>query len=336
MGSSRPGSPVMKPSPPHFFKIINSPHQNLKIPRKFATTYGKDLANHVFLKFPDGKVWKVELIKSDEDAWLCNGWKEFAKHYSVCFGHLLVFRYDGDSSFHVIIFDMTASEIEYPLSATRGDETDANHMGDSQVPDPEEIEEVDYGKITSTELKLPVPNKKEAVKRQSRSKFCFVSLCCSFVYFAYSLFTRSSTLKSVLIFPAGGLSVAKRLRHCPFTVKKPFSSGNGKSRPLERARAFRSENPYFTKIMSPSYVSTGYTFYLPTEFSKENLSENPEMVVLQSANGGEWPVKCHYEGRSRYFLYWKSFVQANNVKVGDVCVFELIKSSEPRLKVVIF
>ncbi|KAI8542291.1 hypothetical protein RHMOL_Rhmol08G0127400 [Rhododendron molle] len=315
MWSSRASSPVMKPSPPHFFKIIHSPHQNLKIPRKFVTTYRKDLANHVFLKVPDGMVWKVELMKSDDDAWLCNGWKEFAKHYSICFGHFLVFRYDGVSSFHVIIFDMTASEIEYPLSATHGDETDANHMGDSQVPDTEEIEEDDCGKITSTELKLRIPNKKEAVKRQE---------------------SRRGLSVAKRLRPAGGLSVAKRLRQCPFTVKKPFSSGKGKSRPLERARAFRSENPYFTKIMSSSYVSTGYTFYLPAEFSKENLSERPEKVVLQSANKGEWPVKCHYEGRNRHCLYWKSFVQANNVKVGDVCVFELIKSSEPRLKVVIF
>ncbi|KAG5535738.1 hypothetical protein RHGRI_023486 [Rhododendron griersonianum] len=214
---------------------------------------------------------------------------------------------------------MTASEIEYPFCATCGDETDANRMGNLQVPDTEEIEEDDYGKITSTELKLPSPNKK-AVKRQE-----------------------------------GGL--AKRPRHYPFTVKKPFLSGNEKSRALERARAFRSENPNFTKIMSPSYVSTEYTFrdamevfgdwfhnlglwnyslYLPTKFSKENLSEKPEKVVLQSSNGGVWPVKCHCGGRGGYILYWKSFVQANNVKANDVCVFELIKSIEPRLKVTIF
>ncbi|KAI8541644.1 hypothetical protein RHMOL_Rhmol08G0078100 [Rhododendron molle] len=70
----------------------------------------------------------------------------------------LVFRYDGHSNFHVIIFDMTASEIEYPFSAPRGDETDANHMENSQVPDTQEIGEDVYGKITTTELKLPVPN----------------------------------------------------------------------------------------------------------------------------------------------------------------------------------
>ncbi|KAG5535080.1 hypothetical protein RHGRI_023008 [Rhododendron griersonianum] len=80
----------------------------------------------------------------------------------------------------------------------------------------------------------------------------------------------------------------------------------------------------------------GILQYLPTKFAKENLSEKPEKVVLQGANGGVWPVKCHYGGRSRYFLYWKSFVQANNVKANDVCVFELIKSIEPRLNVVIF
>ncbi|KAI8542292.1 hypothetical protein RHMOL_Rhmol08G0127500 [Rhododendron molle] len=297
--SHRPSSPA-KP-PPHFFKIIHSPHEKLKIPRKFTSTYGKDLANHVFLKVPDGMVWKVELIKSGEDAWLCNGWKEFAGHYSVCFGHFLVFRYDGDSNFHVIIFDMTASEVEYPFRATHGDETDANHMGNSQVPDTQEIEEDDYGKITSTELKLPSPNKK-AVKRQESRR-----------------------------------GLAKRPRHYPSTVKRSFLSGKEKSRALERAKAFRSENPYFTKIMRPSYVSTGYYyFYLPTKFSKENLSEKPEKVVLQSSNGGVWPVKCHCGGRGRYVLHWKSFVLANNVKANDVCVFELIKSIEPRLNVTIF
>ncbi|XP_039172875.1 uncharacterized protein LOC120295653 [Eucalyptus grandis] len=38
------------------------------------------------------------------------------EHYSIGHGHLLVFRNEGDSVFHVIIFDKSASEIDYPSS----------------------------------------------------------------------------------------------------------------------------------------------------------------------------------------------------------------------------
>ncbi|KAJ4838161.1 hypothetical protein Tsubulata_035005 [Turnera subulata] len=49
---------------------------------------------------------------------LQNGWKEFADHYSVTYGHLLLFQYKNrNHDFHVIIFDSSATEIEYPSSA---------------------------------------------------------------------------------------------------------------------------------------------------------------------------------------------------------------------------
>ncbi|XP_039066663.1 B3 domain-containing protein At1g49475-like [Hibiscus syriacus] len=57
---------------------------------------------------------QVELVKCGGKMWFRNGWLNFAKHYSVEPGHFLVFRYEGGCHFHVIIFDRTATEIEYP------------------------------------------------------------------------------------------------------------------------------------------------------------------------------------------------------------------------------
>ncbi|KAF8016949.1 hypothetical protein BT93_H2215 [Corymbia citriodora subsp. variegata] len=48
------------------------------------------------------------------------------EHYSIGHGHLVVFKYEGDSIFHVMIFDKSTSEIDYPLS-----------IGKSDVPNPE-------------------------------------------------------------------------------------------------------------------------------------------------------------------------------------------------------
>ncbi|PSS26077.1 B3 domain-containing transcription factor [Actinidia chinensis var. chinensis] len=46
--------------------------------------------------------------------WLHDGWKEFSEHHSISCGFFLVFNYEGNSKFNVLIFDLSASEIQYP------------------------------------------------------------------------------------------------------------------------------------------------------------------------------------------------------------------------------
>ncbi|KAM7506962.1 hypothetical protein LguiA_017415 [Lonicera macranthoides] len=64
---------------------------------------------------------------SNGEVWLQEGWKEFSNHYSIGLWQFLVFRYEGNSHFHVLIFDMSASEIEYPTPKNIHEErTDLN------------------------------------------------------------------------------------------------------------------------------------------------------------------------------------------------------------------
>ncbi|XP_037493980.1 B3 domain-containing transcription factor VRN1 isoform X2 [Jatropha curcas] len=101
----------------HFFKIV---HDNairegkLGIPKKFIRKYGNDLTSPAILKVPCGAVWKVELLKGDDEVWFEKGWGEFAKYYSLEYGYLLVFQYMGQSNFQVVILDKSAVEIQYP------------------------------------------------------------------------------------------------------------------------------------------------------------------------------------------------------------------------------
>ncbi|WJZ91522.1 hypothetical protein VitviT2T_010586 [Vitis vinifera] len=117
---------------PHFFRIM---HPALlkdgkpEIPERFLRKYGKHLSSVVFLKVPSGAQWRVELMKRHDEALLQGGWQEFCEFYSIGYGHLLLFRYEGDSHFHVLIFDMTASEIEYPSSNATHDEKPNNNNG---------------------------------------------------------------------------------------------------------------------------------------------------------------------------------------------------------------
>ena len=75
-----------------------------------------ELSTVAILTAPYGGIWQVELKKTDNNIWFCNGWQDFVEYHFICYDYFLVFRYEGNLSFHVLIFDKTATEILYPPS----------------------------------------------------------------------------------------------------------------------------------------------------------------------------------------------------------------------------
>ncbi|KAK7404473.1 hypothetical protein VNO78_05391 [Psophocarpus tetragonolobus] len=85
----------------------------LRLPDNFMRKYGGELSPIVTLSVPDGSDWRVGLKKADNKYWLLDGWQEFVQRYSISVGYLLVFKYEGKSSFKVHIFNVATSEIDY-------------------------------------------------------------------------------------------------------------------------------------------------------------------------------------------------------------------------------
>lgn len=71
-----------------------------------------------------GKIWPVELWKAEGEIYFQSGWQAFMEYFSIGVAHFLIFRYEGDSHFHVSICDMTACEIDYPCL---GEDVDESH-----------------------------------------------------------------------------------------------------------------------------------------------------------------------------------------------------------------
>jgi hypothetical protein len=117
------------------------------------------LSNLAFLKVPNGAQWEVELAECDGGVWLSKGWLDFAKYYSVQPGHFIVFRYEGNSVFHVLILEETALEIEH----YRSDGEEAKLDGEFEAPNMEE---------TKGETSLPkkCTQPKETKLEKSKSK----------------------------------------------------------------------------------------------------------------------------------------------------------------------
>ncbi|CAK8575779.1 unnamed protein product [Lathyrus sativus] len=105
---------------PSFHKLVlpsTLQAKQLRLPDDFVRKYGGDISPIVTLTVPDGSVWRVGLKKEDNKFWFLNGWHEFVQNYSVGVGYLLLFRYEGKSSFNVNIFCLATSEINYQSPA---------------------------------------------------------------------------------------------------------------------------------------------------------------------------------------------------------------------------
>ena len=82
----------------------------------FVKKFGDELSTIATLIIPNGGIWQVGLEKYGKNIWFCDGWPDFVEYHSICYEYFLVFRYEGNSNFHVHIFDKTAIEIQYPSS----------------------------------------------------------------------------------------------------------------------------------------------------------------------------------------------------------------------------
>lgn len=100
------------------------------------------LNDQICLKVADGKEWNLGLTKSNNGrrVWLHNGWQNFVEFYSVKLGYFLVFKYQNQcSSFYVLIFDLTATEIEYPMNKIRLDDAEKKVKMETSLIDLDQV-----------------------------------------------------------------------------------------------------------------------------------------------------------------------------------------------------
>ncbi|XP_038900379.1 B3 domain-containing transcription factor VRN1-like [Benincasa hispida] len=270
---------------PHFFKVVLSDalkEQKLEIPRKFVREYGQKafVTNQTLLKVADGKEWNMGLTKSNNGrrVWFYHGWQQFVEFYSLGLGYFLVFKYENrSSSFNVVIFDLTAMEIEYPVKNIRLDKTEEKiemeiYFDDDLAPD-FKVEEISLG-----------------ARKPMNSRW------------------------------------------------KPPSTESQRARAMAEATAFQSMtlNPSFMCKIWPSHIHLGRCLNVPKSFAAMHLEE-PTEIILQVSDGRMWSGRCGFywtckmQRRTDFRYGWKNFVRDNNLKVGDFCVFEMIRKNSRRI-----
>ena len=76
---------------------------------------------------------------------------------------------------------------------------------------------------------------------------------------------------------------------------------------------------------------------IPYEFSKDHLPNCKIKIILHNLKGEQWTVNSVPRTRlhASHILCggWLNFVRGNSLKIGDVCIFELIGECELRVRI---
>ncbi|GKV29811.1 hypothetical protein SLEP1_g38703 [Rubroshorea leprosula] len=87
-------------------------HKQLAIPKKFACNLKKKLPESVTLRGPSGVTWDVGLVTKHDTLFFKDGWEKFVKDHSLAENDFLIFQYNGESCFDVLLFDQSLCEKE--------------------------------------------------------------------------------------------------------------------------------------------------------------------------------------------------------------------------------
>lgn len=76
---------------------------------------------------------------------------------------------------------------------------------------------------------------------------------------------------------------------------------------------------------------------IPYKFSKEHLPYCKTQVVLRNLQGKCWTVNSLPDSKGRavhtFCGGWMAFVRDNEIKIGDICIFELVNNYEMRVHI---
>uniref|UniRef100_A0A2N9HNY1 TF-B3 domain-containing protein n=1 Tax=Fagus sylvatica TaxID=28930 RepID=A0A2N9HNY1_FAGSY len=125
-------------------------------------------------------------------------------------------------------------------------------------------------------------------------------------------------------------------------TQRPSSSRA--STALGAASKFISENPFFTIRITSDHLKCVTAVprafvrkHLPKEGSIKKYTEGSAHTVMLQVANRSWPVKLIlYPHSDKFSAGWSAFIRDNTLRVGDVCIFELIKRDDVVLKVNIF
>ncbi|XP_039121997.1 B3 domain-containing protein Os01g0723500-like [Dioscorea cayenensis subsp. rotundata] len=313
---------------PHFFKVLLGDFsQRLGIPVEFLKHISTATSERVTLKGPSGRCWNAELNKSRKGTFLCGGWADFAEDHALREYEFLVFRYDGDFCFTVKIFGVNACEREDLFKVIQRKRLKLCEIKDKSRRLVESS--LDVGRVFNS----------QAIKKEVQSDHVSVLVPDAD---GGNCLEHSETLKDVKIksecdyLPIKIIPSSKKVYKRSCFRKRQLVIHEERSEAQEAANSFTSKFPFTTVKLCQYHISKPYVMRLPRTFSLAHLPRNKSVLILKDPNMKSWEV-THIPRKvdlDRLSGGWPAFCHGNDLKIGDLCVFELVKPLELNVHII--
>ncbi|OMO73762.1 hypothetical protein COLO4_26871 [Corchorus olitorius] len=318
---------------PQFLNIMIGDFWNqLRIPREFMSNFRENLSETIRLRGPSGCIWTVELKRVFDHVVFLKGWEEFVKDHSLERLDLLVFHYEGHSTFNVLIFDWSGREREEAYFVRQNGACSSNARRVSQQEDVENLDKLKKSRGNPSSKAVPnrekhPPEGKSAAATEgihevsmdeSEEEDSVSSMEASEDWSdeSVSLKKRKSKTKQG--------KMKRRSYHMYYLSNRRVITEEEKQRPCELARLHSSTRPYGSIVMKPCHVCKDFRVTIPKKWQM-SISDSVKRALLKVPPGEKtWPVSIRRFRTSKLMQKgWAKFVLDNNLEEHDVCVFEL-------------
>ncbi|WVZ59850.1 hypothetical protein U9M48_009943 [Paspalum notatum var. saurae] len=301
-----------------------SPTRNptdLTVPNKFVRHFGDKIPGKIKLKVSNGRTCTVMVARYLNKLVLKAGWEAFVSTHGIKMGDFLVFSYNGNFLFEVLIFDPSCC-VKAPSNVARNN---CNHVKKKHI-DPIEISS------DSDDHQLSQSRRKKKVRT-----------LCSDIPIYGALMTKSNITrdscylgfhkKYAVQYLPRETQILRLQRHGKVWPVKFLVS---KSKPIrvnlddtmsgscERCREWNfwdmgDQRKYFFKIMLGDFRSR---MTVPNKFVRHFRDKIPEKIKLKVSNGSTCTVVvARYLNKLVLKAGWEAFVSTHGIKMGDFLVF---------------
>ena len=293
--------------PLEFFRVFLPDHaaQGLSIPPEFIHQLNKSLPRKATLTNHSGKTWDVTLEKDGHNVIFKVGWEAFMRDSGLEVGDFLVFTYNGGSKFSVRVFGPDGCVRDRAITSKFN-----YNWGSSN----------DQGEDVKTGI-ATLPGNISPHGNQSTHED-----------------QKGST--SMEMPRRGNDIIDGNLQRTHQSIEsETYSSETEVKLGLEKADRYvsKSKYPSFSVVMTPTYI-TKHIVNIPVSVITKHLGCTKKAQIDLRMSGRVWSVRMHVHGKysCKIGKGWHEFVMDNDLKLGDVCAFELVKEIKPFFKISVF
>ncbi|KAM0844925.1 hypothetical protein ACQ4PT_056743 [Festuca glaucescens] len=324
--------------------MIGDFQHEMIMPEEFVQRFKGEIPGEIKLETQNRCSYIIEVVRNQEKLVLTAGWGKFAETFGLKIGDTIIFRYNGNSEFSVIIFDKLGYEKALsavvdpflpPVQERHTSATETVKSSDFQ-PQPTEMQPL------TTVNRLPMESPRtERQRRLRKYKSCQNNWTTMYSYSSQASEDSFSSEDGHRLedLPGSNYTVRKKkmrlssiqkehLKDGYITTHKTKLTSDQMEEVKRKIHSIHSEILIFVAVMGKSNLDSKCFLTFPSNYAEKYLPEATQLYL--QLLGKEWEVSVTDNSacnEKKLGSGWQQFVKDNNLKMGDICLFELLNNA---------